>query len=278
MIDITQAVAARVTRIRTAFNDDIGNPAKIGTGTGFWLKTEEDKYLLVTNRHNVDPHLLFNDPDGWKLTSVEVELRWVEDEDANDPTKGHTDFLKVSDFESRLFLSLNDCALLADPFDERPQQYAHQGMSHFQEQDLAAEQDLADEMVMLDPVFFIGFPNTWWDQQRTLPIARTANVASMGTYHNHAIKTGDVCLVTGLSFGGSSGSPVVKTPKHIGAGHFDSYFQPPRLVGVMSGHFPFKEQDCPGMPLHAGLSYFTRSTSIIQLVEDARKSGFGKRD
>jgi hypothetical protein len=274
MIDITEAVALKVTRIRTTFSDDIGNQPRHCIGTAFWLETAEGNYVLVTNRHNVDPRLLFADPDGWDLTSVEIELRWVEDEEADDPTKGRTEFFAISEPETRLFLSPNDCALLADPFDARPHQYAHQGISHFHEQDLATEQYLIEEMAMLAPVFFIGFPNTWWDQERTLPIARMANVGSMGEFHNAGIKTGDVCLVTGLSFGGSSGSPVVAFGKQVAAGSLGSYNLPPKLVGVMSGHFPFKEQDRPGMPLHAGLSYFTRSTSILGLIEQARAQRF----
>lgn len=274
MIDITEAVALKVTRIRTTFSDDIGNPPRRGIGTAFWLETAEGNYVLVTNRHNVDPRLLFTDPDGWNLISLEVELRWVDDEEADDPTKGGTEFFTISEPERRLFLSPNDCALLADPFDERPDQYAHQGVSHFHEEDLASEHHLIEEMVMLAPVFFIGFPNTWWDQERTLPIARIANVGSMGEFHNDRIKTGDVCLVTGLSFAGSSGSPVVAFGKQLEAGSLGSYDLPPKLVGVMSGHFPFNEQDGPGMPLHAGLSYFTRSTSILGLIDQARAQGF----
>ena len=275
-MDISKAVALKVTRIRTTFTDDIGNTPRTGTGTAFWLKTSEGVFLLLTSRHLLDPLLLSKDPEGWKLTSVEVELRWVEDEDSDNPTKGRTKFLKVSEPGKRIFMSRNDCAFLADPFDERPEMWAHQGMSHFHEADLASDEWLDEALLMLDPVFFIGFPNTWWDQQRILPIARMAHLASMENFHNDGIKTDDVCLVTGLSFGGSSGSPVVSYPKEEDLGSFGKMTIPPRLLGIMSGHFPFKDHDAPGFPLHAGLSYFTRSNSIITLIEEARAKGFKK--
>ena len=289
MMEISEAVALKVTRIRAKFRDQVtGEETGFWTpGTGFWLRTNEGKYVIVTARHLLDPKLRFTcpkeDPDEWEFlpSTVEVELRWGEDKNPYDPISNQTKFFKVTEVVKRLFFSANDCALLAEPFDERPEKWAHEGMSHFHEADLASILWQDKAFIMLDPVFFIGFPNTWWDQERMLPIARLAHLASMGTFNNDGIKTDDVSLVTGLSFGGSSGSPVISQPigsppegiPHGWPPPSEDYI-PSRLVGVMSGHFPFSDHNGPGIPLHAGLSYFTRSTTILALIEEARAKDF----
>lgn len=48
----------------------------------------------------------------------------------------------------------------------------------------------------------------------------------------------------------------------------DPTWRPARLVGVMSGHF-LEDKEVPAMFAHTGLSYLTRSISLIELFKEA---------
>ena len=295
-----ETVAFNVTRIRTTFRDvETEETCAPRLGTGFWLKTTEGKYLLVTNRHMLDPQLGFSDPEDWALHSVEVELRCVTGEVA-DMTQ--TEFLAVDYLSQCLFVPIvptgkaPDCAFLADPeFIGQEPHHAHQGFASFNEIALATEDHLKADLKMMDPVAFIGFPGPsdapWYDHFNQIPIARMATVASFYIYSNAMIRTADVSLVSGYSFGGSSGSPVISYPKGFQDGNHsggwlrrifggitrspEPIFRPGRLVGIMSGHYPDHEQtETPKMYQHTGLSHFTRSSAILALIDEARSKGF----
>jgi len=273
-MEFPEAVALCVTRIRVTFTN--GAEEKSGDGTAFWVRTKEGVHGLVTNRHVVDPKLALGVPDQetWILDSLAVELRWATSGDFAGLTSGPVEFHQVQEFQNRLFLSENDCALLVEPFIEKPDSFAHEGPMHLDETQIAREDELEEWLCLLESVFFIGFPGTIWDQRRTLPIARMANVAFRGTFHHKDIKTGDVCLVTGLSFGGASGSPVVLpfNPAQYILPRTSPKQQ--KLVGIMSGHWDNSDLSSSGKPDHTGLSYFTRSTSILALIEESRNKGF----
>ncbi len=112
---------------------------------------------------------------------------------------------------------------------------------------------------------------------RQLPIARIAYIANESSkpYNNSAIKTSDVTLVSGLSFGGSSGSPVILMPKGIGIPTSFSPHVIPKIIGIMSGHARdilldprIPENSSPLLSAYSGLSYYTRSTSILELLQN----------
>ena len=84
-------------------------------------------------------------------------------------------------------------------------------------------------------------------------------------YSNDAIKTGDALLLSGLSFSGSSGSPVVAHPERM---------RTMRVLGVMSGHLPEAADGRDRTLVHGGLSYMTRATSVRALIAVARAAGF----
>jgi hypothetical protein len=138
--------------------------------------------------------------------------------------------------------------------------------------ELATQETLATRLSMADLVTFIGFPRgpdkvPWFDTAAHLPIGRLAGLASRPDtpFTNPQIPTADVTLVSGLSFRGSSGSPVVSHIKHAaGIGHAQQFAEP-MVLGIMSGHW-WDEQIEPSLFHHSGLSYFTRATSIRALL------------
>jgi hypothetical protein len=95
-------------------------------------------------------------------------------------------------------------------------------------------------------------------------------------FRNDAVKTTEVMLVSGLSFSGSSGSPVLNQRKGIppGGDINDPSYVPSKIIGIMSGHFWENPDDAPEMFRHSGLSYLTKSTAILALIADARGAGF----
>ena len=125
----------------------------------------------------------------------------------------------------------------------------------------------------------------WWDETWTLPIVRDATIATLPriAFTNKAIRGDDVLLVSGLSFSGSSGSPVFTHRRESLTNHFSpsTMERPlpqldvtyPKLIGIMSGHFRTKSVSGPEIPAmlrHGGLSYLTRSTAILELIRVAR--------
>ena len=106
-----------------------------------------------------------------------------------------------------------------------------------------------------------------------MPIAKTVNVASRpeNGFYNPAIQTSDVMLVSGLSFSGSSGRPVISHRKGFRATPplQSDGFVPAKLIGIISGHW-WNEDPTSGIFFHSGLSYLTRSTSLHELVTICR--------
>lgn len=83
-------------------------------------------------------------------------------------------------------------------------------------------------------------------------------------FTNPAIQSGNVCLVSGLSFSGSSGSPVLLHQKGIPSVR-DHHFVPPKIMGIMYGHW-WEVSETPEMLRHSELPYFTRADSVTSLL------------
>lgn len=269
MSGISQSVILDVCRLRSTFVDGAGNLVKI-SGSGFWVTTEKS-HAFVTNKHNVDPTLKYEDDTEYKLETCEVELRQY----SQKIPSTFTQFFEIKNFSDCLLKSKSaDVAIMRDPkFSDDLGSYKFG--TNFIKDDLADSSFFKEKVSMMDIASFIGFPGSgnsiWWDDQSNLPIARVVNIASLPTtpFSNKAIPTEDTVLVSGLSFSGSSGSVVLLHEKGIrtGQGLKNPGYVSPKILGIMSGHWwdPSAE---PEMFSHSGLSYFTRSTSILELMEE----------
>jgi len=268
MSGINNNIIHSVTRLRAEFSDDIGNGRTI-RGTGFWIQLDPSTSILVTNRHVLDPALLFGEQTSLRLTSVYIELRRAQE----GVLYADTQFFEVQNLKSSLRLSQNaDCCLLYKP-DLGSKLGEFKILFRILHTDIADQTFLAEKVQVMDFASFIGFPgdsqNPWWDTKFNLPIARLCSIASLPQlpFSNPSVKTGDAALVTGFSFSGSSGSPVVLHQKgvRVGEGLEDPGFVPPKVIGIMSGH---RNEEIPKAPMqqHTGISYFTRSTSILEII------------
>jgi hypothetical protein len=251
-----------------------GRPVEF-SASGFWLLTVDGHVLFVTNRHNVDPTLKHGVGTSFSLTAVDLQVRGAVD--------GAVAFHPVTNLRAAIWCAASaDCAVIADPALAAGETLDTGRI--FREESLA-EPALFPALQITDGASFIGYPGLngrpWWDQAAELPIARLATIASIPTteFRNDAIKTTDVMLVSGLSFSGSSGSPVFNQPKGIAPGGdiHDRSYVPSKIIGIMSGHFWENPDDPPEMFRHSGLSYLTKSTAILDLIATARSAGF-KRD
>ncbi len=269
-----------VVRVRTRFVDDIGN-APTGVGTGFWLRTTEEEHVLVTNRHVVDPVMVaarLGLRPSLRRTELAIELRLAAGAAANPSEfrrvlRPDTTFARVTNADASLLCApAADCAIVVRPELE----VELHGGGEFRSLPILREADLADEawfatrIDVHDDLFFVGFPGKeWWDTTWNLPIARRAIIASAPwlPFSNEAVRTPDTLLVSGFSFGGSSGSPLLSSERGIGPGGGinDPYWNPPKLLGIMSGHIN-EPVPLPSLIDHTGLSYATRSTSILALL------------
>lgn len=268
------------TRVKTTFVDDLGNHIT-GIGTGFWYTEDGFSRAFITNKHNLDPKLNPNLGKKYQLQDIEIELRRIEGKEIlTDETK----FFKIKDYLGLFHSQNEDVSLIHLPQfeDAATKTFQHSAAMHGANQALADERFFKNNVRMMDSCCFVGFPGSpktkeeWWDKKGNFPIARNASIASRsdGYYKNESIVTNDVILVSGMSFKGSSGSPVFSFQKGLKgvlkmAGTEDENYVPPKLIGIMSGHWQTNE---PDMFKHGGLSYFTRSTSILRLIEQAKEN------
>jgi hypothetical protein len=264
-----------VTRLEVTFKDDLGNHCTI-LATGFWLRVSAQEYLFVTNRHNLDPSLK-NPNNKKKVSKIKIQIRQKK---ITDEYTNNTIFfeIKLNEIDGRLHRKADVAVLI---FKRIPNgviysdiQDGNYSFESLPIEELADLEYLKDCCEIFDMVGFIGFPQKWYDTIRNAPVGRTAWLASNPSmpFFNEYVKTVDITLVTGLSFGGSSGSPVFSLPKglKINSGQgikFASSYAPPRLMGIMSGHFVESQNKGKEYPPHSGLSYFTRSLAIRELLE-----------
>ena len=243
---------------------------------------------FVTNKHNVDPVLKYPDVSDVRLETAKIELRrsyvTTEGEPAYDP---EVRLFELSE-DSKIFTPDNaDCAVVMPKFIHETEDFSC--CAPFEQDDLATEEFFQSTAMPAHEVYFIGFAgrgqdsaagvveSSWWDTKWNFPIARVAAIASMPfmQFHHEGIQLNDVLLVSGMSFDGASGSPVIS--KEVGfrtkpptranglSIHCEGYV-PEKLIGIMSGHWWF-ERSWPQIFRHSGLSYITRSTSILHLIE-----------
>ena len=261
MSGISHLAMFHTSQIEVTFFDDIGN-SKVISGTGFWVKKGATSYF-VTNAHNVNPTMKLGSDTKFQLNKIRILLRM---------TFGiylpNTKLCTISSYNLKCHETA-DVAILSDVvFSDAPPHFQY---STFLHSDLADTEFLSKSLQAMDMASFIGFPGTgnvvWYDEAWKVPIARTINLASLPSipFTNAQILTSDVSLVSGLSFSGSSGSPVISHSKglNVGEGLTGGNYIPPKVIGIMSGHWRDHE---PAMFSHSGLSYFTRSPSILSLL------------
>ncbi len=306
-----------VTHVKSNFVNHLGH-IKTTIGTGFWLCacTYRRKHIFVTNKHNIDPLLKVG--SDYKLDSISIKLRKLIKENQSGSSfslSKETAYFEVANLEESIYSSESaDCSIIFPvELKERPADF--KPFTAFRIEDIAGTSFFNNSVNITDYCHFVGFPGNnstrvpWWDHSYSAPISRFASIASNPvtylSFEHPNINTSDIVLVSGLSFSGSSGSPVILDQKGVGAdssylsnsdfikvrcknGFYknseilediasnlivsfeDKNFVPRRLIGIMTGHL---EEEGAQNHMHSGLSYFTRTTSLFPLIQ---KAGFEK--
>lgn len=264
MSGINPTIFTAVCRLKAHFADDIGNSKQV-VGTGFWVKDGENPFF-VTNKHNIDPTLKLGNNTPFKLSRLEIQLR----RQIGNKLLPQVSFFTVSNVTQALRIHPTaDVAILFNPSVKTPDF----GFNWFSVHELASTEFLSNSVAAMDIASFIGYPGLsgkqWWDEQWQLAIARVANIASWPAipFTNAGIKTSDVTLVSGLSFSGSSGSPIILHQKGIktGEGLTGGSYVEPKVIGIMPGHW-WGSESPDDIFFHSGLSYFTRASAILELL------------
>lgn len=214
----------------------------------FWTP----KLYLVTNRHNVDFVLIEGESaKGFMLVDISVLYRDRESDNQQTTVSISIDQNAKIYVDSNCF---NDIALIEFEFSDVPTAIN----CNLPLDNIAA--DLSIERVEIgEAVSFIGFPGAHWDAANDLPILRQASIASSPNlrYKNES-QSGEAerILVSGMSFAGSSGSPVFRMNSRT-------------IIGVMAGHYKASEQ------VHSGLSYFIKSSVILDILKTKTELPWG---
>lgn len=266
MSDVPAWVIFATTKLRPTFSSDI-NPPKTFTATGFFLECDGWS-ALVTNRHIIDPSLT---PKlaGWKLVRLEIQARFMSDTEH----QPEVEFVEVDLNRSTVTCSQNADVAAIGVVPARAEE--HLTFTPIDFANVADDAFLRDRAKLMDLASFVGFASSkntsWWDERWNTPIARLASLASPPArpYYNSSIRTADVGLVSGLSFTGSSGSPLFLHAKGMqNMSVANASYQAPKIIGLMSGHhWELEEESGPEMFRHSGLSYYTRATAIREVIE-----------
>ena len=212
---------------------------------------------FVTNRHNVDPGLHRALGEKYSLKSATIAMR-AYSPSAKLPS-GDTQPLTLEPSDITIFFpqDRSDVAIL------RPAKLFKPNGGDLQLTGVPISLFKHPEPVeIMDSLFFIGFPG----QLRKgaaydLPIARSCTIASLPnidySLEDTTIQTPNTCLVGGLSFAGSSGSPVFMEKN----GRIE-------VLGIMSGHMPMEVIGSEWPQQHPGLSYLTIGGVIAQVFSE----------
>lgn len=185
------------TTVRIECEDTTG---AISTGTGFIFRFADDGEqqipAIVTNKHVIEGasigrfHMTLADEDGGPSFTEQrpIQLdnfaqRWV----------GHPD------------PDIDLCVMMIAPILEAA---IAEGVSLFFKQvtwDLVPNKDELDDMVLLEDVLMVGYPNGIWDAANNMPIFRRGTTA---THPNLDYNGASEFLIDAACFPGSSGSPV----------------------------------------------------------------------
>jgi len=249
-----QLLLSMVQKISVKFRCDIGNAPFSVTGTGFWLVSKKGGLFFVTNRHNIDPTMC-NRSSSYSIYSITILLRafsLVDNKPCGNVKELEHDANEVTIYypENTADVVLLSMAELQVPSD---QNYQLTGIHESSMSNYSRKPELFDQL------FFVGFPgknriNAAYD----MPIVRSCSIASFPEIdysdEDKTIGRAKTCLVDGLSFGGSSGSPVIREANGV-----------LELFGIMSGHFLENKTWCDS---HSGLSYFTTVEAILNIVKE----------
>ena len=232
------------------------------TGTGFFVRTNSQKMVLVTNRHVLDLEFAGVKYAGFKLQQLRVYGK------ADDPSSGLPDISRecvvIGGTLKYSAVFENDIACLVD-LSVTTMDGSSMAVDYWVSQDLlATKTDFQSKFSVCDFVAFPGFPE-WHDKRQHRPILRTGTISSdpRYDYSRSSDYMGECVAYEAFSYGGSSGSPVFAVQKGPKPGPGISFpgFREMKLIGINAGHLPGSQGT------HSGISYMYKASAILDVIE-----------
>lgn len=224
-------------------------------GTAFTLRLDSTTWL-ITNRHCIDIFFPGTQLSGLVLTEIKAIFPG--------PRGGPSESQFTCNLDTTLFRMCDSTDLAAFQLsDFQPVDGGAGYRSANLTETIISGDSLFDNIRVGSEVHFIGYPGKLWDTRNSLPILRTASISSIPSYNYGIADQSDEprVLVSGLSLGGGSGSPVFFQTS-------DQYM----LVGVMSGHYAgergnwnsefIMDNTSNQISIHTGLSYFIKAPTL----------------
>jgi len=235
-------------KVEVEFEDDYGTK-KIGTATAFILEVAKATPWIVTNRHVIDLNYKQSSAKykNFKLVKLAMTGRRADDSvytlnlHENARVFTHDDEENdVALIEARIYLNENSGF------------HWHFGMEHL------ATEEILKSVDPFDLVCLAGFPQQH-DKLGNRPIIRSGHIASDPQYDYSwdGKHRGQCVAYEGFSSEGASGSPVFAPPRGMQNIPNSRHGY---LIGVNAGHIP----DMQG---HSGISYFYKSTAVLEIIE-----------
>lgn len=193
-LSVSEQLAHSTVRIETKTSTGIGS------GTGFFYRFAEngDQHVpaIVTNKHVV-------------VGATEGQFVLTESGPEGEPVIGKYHGFKFSDFQSQWIQhpdpDIDLCAMPIAPIlhqaRERNQQFFYASL----DKTLLLTQEELDDLVLMEDVVMVGYPNGIWDQKNNMPVFRKGISA---THPNLNWNGKPEFLIDAACFPGSSGSPV----------------------------------------------------------------------
>lgn len=195
-LSAAEELSHATARIQCTLSD-----GRISTGTGFFYDLTTDGAsaipLLVTNKHVIE------DADTGRLLFTQC------DEHAGPDLNNHC-LLEVTDFE-KCWIPHPDpkvdlCVFPIAPLLQFAKDQGAKVFSKSVNRTFIPSEAEIDDMIGLEEVTMVGYPNGLWDETHNLPIFRRGVLAS---HYKHDWNGRKEFLIDAACFPGSSGSPVL---------------------------------------------------------------------
>lgn len=230
-------------------------------GTGFILRKNDD-FILVTNRHVVEPVYYAAKYAGYKVTCFQIES--FESFDASGLPQ-NMNSASISNWSDFVFHpnQYNDIACLKNPKTIGGDFTINAPIEISM---LATAEWINQKLVVCDTIAYPGFPE-WYDRLNNTPIFRMGTIASdprLNYSYNPSAPVSDRIAYEGFSTGGASGSPVFAIQRGFRTGKgltaSDDFFREVKIIGINAGHYP-------DQATHSGISYLYKSSAILDITD-----------
>jgi len=218
------------------------------SATAFILEVAKGIPWIVTNRHVID--LNYNQSSNkfrhFKPSKVLIIGRDLSDNEYSYELYEKAEFFYHGERENDVVMIESRVMNSVKPF------HWHFGLEHL------ADDKIFETVLPFDLICFTGFPKTH-DKYKNRPILRSGRIASDPKFEyswNNEYQ-GQCVAYEGFSSSGASGSPVFAPSRGLQTIPNSRHGY---LVGVNAGHIP----DQYG---HSGISYFYKSTVILEIIE-----------